>query len=269
MLLPLAHTPAFTAYAGVCLVPSPRMHPSYASLFDPDWALAVRERLRLFLEALKPRIAVRPPGADPRRGSLPLSVVQMGPSAQGGPPARRVSAGAAPYFNSGPAPMQPVPAVVAWPQPPVHPALTTPLVPPVPLSSAVPLEQGPTYPLASPWLPPGPQEVLPPPPPPPYPPPQTIVMPMGRPAPPGLIQTDPPEPPQPRKSDDMLSPQSTDLSVPPRRPSRSAPPPPDLVGSEPMSDGDSVRTLPNRVATPHGSEHAEKPHGGAAPVSWL
>ena len=52
--LPLANSAAFAAYAGLYLVPRPQVHPSYASLFDPAWILALRERLRLFLDAIKP-----------------------------------------------------------------------------------------------------------------------------------------------------------------------------------------------------------------------
>lgn len=51
--LPLANTKAFVAYAGICLVPEPRNHPSYKFLFEFSWRSALRERLRVFLEAIR------------------------------------------------------------------------------------------------------------------------------------------------------------------------------------------------------------------------
>ena len=45
---------SYKKYRLIYEIDNPHLHPKYAVLFQPSWAKALRERLRLFLDVLKP-----------------------------------------------------------------------------------------------------------------------------------------------------------------------------------------------------------------------
>jgi hypothetical protein len=74
----VAESPSLSGFASLPEVEDPRQHPTFAPLFDPEWAAALRERLRLYLHI----VVAAPQVVDVIRHTYVISLLHEEPSAR-------------------------------------------------------------------------------------------------------------------------------------------------------------------------------------------